>query len=139
MIVALPLLLGLIVADSQVYNGRTANIAVRPPRAAAEIVVDGRLDEPIWKQAALLNGFSQFSPQDGIRAADSTQVLVWYSATAIHFGVRADLLLAYTPQPGTVVYLGYGARLLEPQSFRFERLNRTSDALFLKLSYLFRN
>ena len=86
---ALPLLLTLVVADSVVHNGRAGMTAVRPPRAAAAIVVDGRLDEPVWKQAAILNGFSQFSPQDGIAAADSTQVLVWYSATAIHFGVRA--------------------------------------------------
>ena len=86
---ALPLLLTLVVADPTVHSGRAGNIAVRPPRAAAEIVVDGKLDEPVWKQAAILNGFSQFSPQDGIPAADSTQVLVWYSATAIHFGVRA--------------------------------------------------
>ncbi|MCE9601095.1 MAG: carbohydrate binding family 9 domain-containing protein [Gemmatimonadetes bacterium] len=86
---AIPLLLALVVADPPVHNGRTGNIAVRPPRSAAEIVVDGQLDEPVWKQAAILTGFSQFSPQDGIAASDSTQVLVWYSATAIHFGVRA--------------------------------------------------
>ena len=43
----------------------------------------------LWASAALLNGFSQYSPQDGIPAADSTQVLVWYSPTAIHFGIRA--------------------------------------------------
>ena len=43
----------------------------------------------MWKQAALLTGFSQFAPQDGIAADDSTQILVWYSATSIHFGIRA--------------------------------------------------
>ena len=37
----------------------------------------------------MLTDFSQFSPTDGIPAADSTQVLVWYSPTAIHFGIRA--------------------------------------------------
>ena len=26
---------------------------------------------------------------DGVPAADSTEVLVWYSPTAIHFGIRA--------------------------------------------------
>ncbi|MFN5153077.1 MAG: gluconate 2-dehydrogenase subunit 3 family protein, partial [Gemmatimonadota bacterium] len=41
------------------------------------------------RRAAVLTGFSQFSPQDGIAAADSTEILVWHSATAIHFGVRA--------------------------------------------------
>ena len=37
----------------------------------------------------MLTGFSQFSPIDGVPAADSTEVLVWYSPTAIHFGIRA--------------------------------------------------
>ena len=53
--------------------------------------------------------------------------------------LRGDLLLAYTPQPGTVFYLGYGARMGEPMAFRFEGIERTSDAFFLKASYLFRN
>jgi len=86
---ALPLLLLAFAAGDSIHNGRAGQTAIRPPRAAAEIVVDGVLDEPIWKRASILTGFSQFSPQDGIPASDSTQVLVWYSATAIHFGVRA--------------------------------------------------
>lgn len=71
------------------YDGRAGRVHVRVPRLDAKIEVDGRLDEPVWEQAALLTGFSQFSPIDGVPAADSTQVLVWYSATAIHFGIRA--------------------------------------------------
>ena len=72
------------------YNGRANELRVRPPRLDdAGVVIDGRLDEPQWARAALLTGFSQFSPNDGAPADDSTEVLVWYSATAIHFGVRA--------------------------------------------------
>ncbi|MFT4604048.1 MAG: hypothetical protein ACI9W4_000767 [Rhodothermales bacterium] len=51
--------------------------------------MDGNLDEPVWSQAMSLSGFSQFRPVDGRPAADSTHVLVWYEATAIHFGIRA--------------------------------------------------
>lgn len=72
-----------------VHNGRRHELDVRPPRVAADIVVDGRLDEPVWKQAAILTGFSRYAPTDGAPADDSTDVLVWYSATAIHFGIRA--------------------------------------------------
>ena len=72
------------------YNGRLNELRVRPPRLDdAGLVIDGRLDEAQWAQAALLTGFSQFSPNDGVPAADSTEVLVWYSPTAIHFGIRA--------------------------------------------------
>jgi Domain of unknown function (DUF5916) len=76
-------------ADPPIHNGRAGETTVRPPRSAAEITVDGALTEPVWQEAAVLTGFSQFFPQDGVAASDSTQVLVWYSATAIHFGVRA--------------------------------------------------
>ena len=36
--------------------------------------MDGRLDEPTWSRAAVLNGFSQFGPSDGVPANDSTEV-----------------------------------------------------------------
>ncbi|HEY3287322.1 MAG TPA: DUF5916 domain-containing protein [Gemmatimonadaceae bacterium] len=77
-------------ADSTlVHHGRRGEVAVAPPRIEATITVDGVLDEPAWSRAARLTGFSQFSPKDGIAALDSTEVLVWYSPTAMHFGIRA--------------------------------------------------
>ncbi|MEO8946691.1 MAG: DUF5916 domain-containing protein, partial [Gemmatimonadaceae bacterium] len=72
-----------------VYNGRDHQIRVAPPRLSGDVTIDGKLDEPQWKEAALLTGFSQFAPSDGVPAADSTEILVWYSPTAIYFGVRA--------------------------------------------------
>jgi hypothetical protein len=72
-----------------VFHGRRGQVAVAPPRLDAAVTVDGALDEPAWRQAALLTGFSQFAPKDGVPSADSTEVLVWYSPTAIHFGIRA--------------------------------------------------
>jgi hypothetical protein len=72
-----------------VYSGWDRQLSVRPPRIEADVTVDGRLDESPWVQAALLTGFSQYAPTDGLRAADSTQVLVWYSPRAIYFGIRA--------------------------------------------------
>ena len=66
-----------------------AKTAVKPPRLDGKTVVDGILDEPQWSQAALLTGFSQYTPVDGVPAGDSTEVMVWYSATALHIGIRA--------------------------------------------------
>ena len=51
--------------------------------------MDGRLDEPVWGRAAALRDFSQYLPNDNRPADDSTTVLVWYSPTAIYFGIRA--------------------------------------------------
>jgi Domain of unknown function (DUF5916) len=90
MLLELLLLLGSDATDPpNVYRGRSGELDVHVPRQEADVTVDGKLDEEVWGSAAILTGFSQFSPTDGIPAADSTQVLVWYSATAIHFGVRA--------------------------------------------------
>lgn len=72
-----------------VYYGRAGKLEVRPPRIEAEALIDGLLDEPEWARAALLTGFSQFSPTDGVPASDSTEVLVWYAPGAIYFGIRA--------------------------------------------------
>ncbi|HEX6668253.1 MAG TPA: DUF5916 domain-containing protein, partial [Gemmatimonadales bacterium] len=85
----LALVLPALIDPPQVYHGRAGNLDVRLPRLEAEIEVDGQLGEGVWRQAAVLTGFSQFSPSDGVPAADSTDVLVWYSPTAIHFGIRA--------------------------------------------------
>ena len=71
------------------YSGREKKLDVPPPRVEADVAIDGELTEPVWSQAAVLTGFSQFQPVDGQPATDSTQVLVWYSPTAIHFGIRA--------------------------------------------------
>src|SRR5213083_3474135 len=71
------------------YSGRDHEIDVRIPRFEADAVIDGDLADSVWAQAARLTGFSQYAPNDGVPAADSTQVLVWYSATAIYFGIRA--------------------------------------------------
>jgi hypothetical protein len=72
-----------------VFHGRQGATQVPLPRQDATVTVDGRLDEPVWKSAATLTGFSQFFPTDGVAAHDSTEVLVWYSGTALHVGIRA--------------------------------------------------
>jgi hypothetical protein len=54
-----------------------------------EITIDGRLDEPVWSQAAVLQGFFQYLPTDDRPAQDSTTVAVFYAETAIYFGIRA--------------------------------------------------
>ncbi len=59
------------------------------PRIDAAVKIDGVLDEPVWSQAARLGHFSQYQPADGRPAEEETEVLVWYSPTAIYFGIVA--------------------------------------------------
>jgi hypothetical protein len=73
-----------------VYDGRLRQIAVALPRIETAVVrVDGRLDDPVWQQAALLKGFTQYRPVDSRPAEDSTEVLVFYAPDAIYVGIRA--------------------------------------------------
>lgn len=72
------------------YRGRAHRLDVQVPRLEATVVVDGRLDEGVWEQAARLVDFSQYQPVDGMAAVDATDILVWYGADAIYFGVRAS-------------------------------------------------
>ena len=77
------------------YSGRAHAIHAATPRFDSDVRIDGVLDETVWARAVRLTGFSEFSPKDGLPAEDSTEVLVWYSPTAIYFGVRA-----YEPHGG---------------------------------------
>lgn len=52
-------------------------------------------------------------------------------------GLRADWLFSYLPNPGTVLFVGYGANVGSTE-FRPSDLRRTADGFFVKLSYLFR-
>ncbi len=76
-------------SSSDVYSGRGGQLTVRMHRSDANVAIDGTMTEPVWEQASLLTGFSEYQPVDGIAAEDSTEVLVWYSTKAIYFGIRA--------------------------------------------------
>jgi hypothetical protein len=78
------------------YSGRQNQVAVAIPRLEDSARIDGVLDDVAWSRAAVLTDFSQYAPADGRPAENRTDVLVWYSPTAIFFGIRAHA------QPGTL-------------------------------------
>ena len=80
----------LIAADTTlVFSGRAGRTRLEVPRIEATITIDGELSEPVWSRAARLTDFSQYQPVDGRPAAEPTEVLVWYAADAIYFGIKA--------------------------------------------------
>jgi hypothetical protein len=84
------LLAAFVISDSlSVYDGRANRTRVEIPRIDSVAVIDGIIDEPVWSRAARLTGFSQYQPVDGRPAEEPTEVLVWYSADAIWFGIKA--------------------------------------------------
>ena len=78
------------VADTLVFNGRAGDLAVRAPRfESPDISIDARMDEPEWSQAAVLEGFTQYTPVEGLAASQTTEVRVFYAEDAIYFGIYA--------------------------------------------------
>ncbi|HIB34454.1 MAG TPA: hypothetical protein EYO27_05535, partial [Candidatus Marinimicrobia bacterium] len=64
------------------------NIVV-PRLENIEIKVDGYLDESVWNSATSRSGFITYLPVDGRRAEDDTEILIWYSPTALYVGIVA--------------------------------------------------
>lgn len=51
---------------------------------------------------------------------------------------RADWLVSYLPNPGTVLFVGYGSALDASETMRPLDSERTGDGAFVKFTYLFR-
>jgi len=62
---------------------------VRVPRFDARPVIDGRLDEEVWKQAVVLRDFYQVSPGDNTAPTAPTEVLLGYDSKHLYVAFRA--------------------------------------------------
>ena len=89
MLVPIFLAASLLADSTTVYDGRSRQVRVDVPRLDSAAIVDGSMNERVWSRAARLTGFSQYQPVDGRPAEDPTEVLVWYSADAVWFGIKA--------------------------------------------------
>jgi len=105
MLLASILLLAAAQDTSLAFSGRANRTSVPIPRLEATVTIDGRLDEAAWARAARLTDFSQYQPVDGRSAEEPTEVLVWYSAEAIYFGIRAFQILLDTNNDRRLAYL----------------------------------
>lgn len=77
-------------AQQRSYHARRKETTADVPRLdATSVTIDGVLSESVWKEAALLTGFSNYLPIDNLPADDSTEVYVWYTNRDVYFGVRA--------------------------------------------------
>jgi hypothetical protein len=67
------------------------------PRIEGRIAVDGRLDEPAWQQALLLELSLETQPGENIPAPVRTEVRVFYDRDAIYFGLEC-----FDPEPAAI-------------------------------------
>lgn len=97
---ALAVLLGSSPAASQ--TNVDAPIQFRPSLAAvrtpASVTLDGRLDEPVWKEAPPATGLLQIEPDPGAPAAGHTEARVVFDEDAVYVAMRM-----YDPAPDSIV------------------------------------
>ena len=75
----------------------TGRPTVRPPRILTAPVIDGRLDDPVWREAAFLDEFVQRQPLDGAPATEATEVYIAYDSANIYIGAHV-----YYSQPNMI-------------------------------------
>lgn len=62
---------------------------VTVPKFATPPVIDGKLDETVWQNAAVLKDFYQIDPGDNIAPSKPTEVLIGYDAKFLYIAFRA--------------------------------------------------
>ncbi|MCP4657642.1 MAG: carbohydrate binding family 9 domain-containing protein [bacterium] len=109
--------------------------AVTAPLLSSAPTIDGRLDEPVWDEAALLDRFTQIDPEEGASATERTEVRIGYDRKKLYFGVRC-----YYSDPKDIVAITMerDARLLHEDSIQLildTYLDR-QDAFFFAVTAL---
>jgi hypothetical protein len=124
-------------------DGSTVNIQHIP-----RLKVEYQLSRPIFLR---LVGEYTSERQDDLRDNTRTEAPLlifdpevgeFVRATAFtRESFRGDVLFSYQPNPGTVLFAGYGSTLrdpVDPEDPLRTGLRRADDGFFLKMSYLFR-
>src|SRR5690242_20603245 len=57
----------------------------RIPRFETPPVIDGKLDDAVWKTAAVFGDFLQTQPGDNVQPSNPTEVMIGYDAKNIYF------------------------------------------------------
>src|SRR4051812_9008634 len=74
-------------SESDVLERKTQR-AVTPVRVERPPVVDGRLDDEVWRAATPVTGFVQIRPTEGELATEATEVYLAYDSNKFYAGIR---------------------------------------------------
>ena len=69
--------------------GAPAGRRISAPRLARAPVIDGRLDDPVWRDAAHVTDFFQRRPFDGAPATEASDIFVAYDSNNLYLGFHA--------------------------------------------------
>jgi hypothetical protein len=84
----------------RMYSGTAGFMQVETPLRVGEVGVriDGRVDEPVWEDAAVMTGFTQYDPSEGIPATQRTEARIFITPDALYVAFRA-----YDSEPEGIV------------------------------------
>jgi len=70
----------------------------RPLRTTDKIILDGKLDDPAWKEAPMESDFMQYDPDAGAAPSEKTEVHIVYNDDYLFVGLRA-----YDKEPSKLI------------------------------------
>ncbi|KPJ60819.1 MAG: hypothetical protein AMJ46_04995 [Latescibacteria bacterium DG_63] len=82
---------------SQEIGPDSAKVPYRVPRVTSKVLVDGVLDEDVWRQALVLELAYEVRPGENIAPPVKTEVLLAYGEQSLYVGFRA-----YDPDPSAI-------------------------------------
>ena len=62
--------------------------SVSIPEFTSPPKIDGKLENPIWERGAVLDSFTQYEPQEGVRPSERTLAYIGYDKKSIYIAVR---------------------------------------------------
>lgn len=71
-----------------VISGGNADFGVDIFKISEKVKIDGRLDEPEWKEAKKITSFTQQFPDEGDPATQQTEVKIMYDKDYLYIGAR---------------------------------------------------
>jgi Domain of unknown function (DUF5916) len=75
-------------ADSTLLKS-AESVRIAVPKVSQRPVLDGKLDDPMWAEAAKLTDFIEFEPNDMVRAREKSIAYVAYDSQYLFLGFRA--------------------------------------------------
>src|SRR2546427_343200 len=108
MLLGLPLLAVVTLASQVPDPSPSPPTSVAATRAAQPPVIDGRDDDPVWREARPITEFQEWRPSEGAPPKLPTVAKVAYDAANLYVFVRA-----FDPHPDSIITV-LPARLLHP-------------------------
>ena len=91
------------IASAQPTPAARRSVAAVPLKEGQVVVLDGKLDEPLWTGPEPATDFVQIDPANGRPATERTEVRVVYSKSSLYLGV-----MCYDSEPDK--WIGYQRR-----------------------------